>query len=517
MRITVTPLPNGRYALDVDGSSRGDFADRQRAMQAGSRLYSHELRQHLTAAGELPPPDGGTPFWAIVAFQDVESDDGRLFRNLQIRDMPLALWCQFSNLPGHDGAMIVGRFDTMSLAADGLTIQGTGFYDGSEDAQKAMQQAAEKTNYGISMDATHNDYPIWECMEYDPDQGWCTGRERTVYDGAVIVSATQVATPAFNGAQISLTGMPTFTPTKAEDAPTPPEGADTDWMDFFFFNAEKVGAATQTEAPGGTISATVVEEPCGCDEGSADTSALVAAAVAAPSAPPAAWFEDPQLSGPTPLTIFDDGRIAGHIATWNTCHSGFPNECTLAPRSPSGYRYFHLGVVRTAEGADVPVGTLTMDTGHAPAGSAAAALAHYDNTGAGVADIHCGEDDYGIWAAGVLRPGVSEDQIRVLRSHGVSGDWRRERDARGTDLGLELRAVLAVPVPGFPIPRAELAASGAVESLVAAGTPLLVAALREPWRREMAELRAEVAVLRSAQAPLLPLARARLRSISSKG
>jgi hypothetical protein len=650
MRITVTPLPNGRYILtdkDRPGVGLGSFPSRVRAMQAGSTLYARELSQNLTAAGELPPPDGGTPFWAIVAFQDVESDDGRLFRNLQIREMPLALWWQGSNLPGHDGAMIVGRFDTMTIAGDDMTVEGTGFYDGSEDAQTAMKQAAEKTNYGISMDATSNDYPVWECMEYD-DAGWCSGRERTVYDGAIIVSATQVATPAFAGAQISLTGMPTFTPTAAEDAPAPPEGADMDWMSWFFFNTEKVGAATgqprtsvvhltaaatefadlplgdrkatwsastadtnlrkkassdgsgdkgtidwkeyakgffwvdpdNTESFGGyklpfadvvdgvvtaqwggiTGSASaiqgsrgginipdedvagvkdhiasyydkaakqygdesikapwaslIVEEPCGCnDEGGADTAALVAAAVAAPAAPPAAWFEDPQLSGPTPLTIFDDGRIAGHIATWDTCHSGFQNQCTLAPRSPSNYRYFHLGVVRTAEGTDVPVGTLTMDTGHAPSGSAAAALAHYDNTGSGVADLHVGEDIYGIWAAGVLRPGVTEDQIRTLRANGVSGDWRRERDARGADLGLELRAVLAVPVPGFPVPRAELAASGAVETLVAAGTPLLLAEIREPWRRELAEQRAEIGTLRAALAPLLPLARARLRSM----
>lgn len=477
--------------------------DRQRAMRAASQMYSRALAQTLTAAGELPPPENGTPFWAIVAFQDVESADGRLFRNLQIRDMPLTLWWQGSQLSGHDGAVIVGRFDSMSIAADGMTVEGTGYYDGSADAATAMQQAREKTNYGISMDATSNDYATWECMEYS-DKGWCVGRERTVYDGAVIVSATQVATPAFTGAQISLDAMPSFTPVKAEDAPTPPEGADMDWMDWFFFNTEKV-------ASGGVISANIIEDDCGCDESANDTAALVAAAIATPSAPPSAWFEDPHLSGPTPLTIFDDGRIAGHIATWNTCHSGFANECTLAPRSPSGYRYFHLGVVRTAEGTDVPVGTLTMDTGHAPSGSAAAALAHYDNTGAGVADIHCGEDEYGIWAAGCLRPGTSEEQIRTLRSSGVSGDWRRERDARGADLGLELRAVLAVPVPGFPIPRAELAASGAVESLVAAGSPLLIAEQREPWRRELAELRAEIAVLRSAQAPLLPLARARLR------
>lgn len=53
--------------------------------------------------------------------------------------------------------------------------------------------------------------------------------------------------------------------------------------------------------------------------------------------PPAEWFEDPKLDGPTPLTITDDGRVMGHLALWDTCHRGFDNACITPPpgRQPS--------------------------------------------------------------------------------------------------------------------------------------------------------------------------------------
>ena len=106
-----------------------------------------------------------------------------------------------------------------------------------------------------------------------------------------------------------------------------------------------------------------------------------------------------------------------------------------------------------------------MDTGHAAKSDGpAAAVSHYDNTGTAVADVAAGEDDHGIWVAGAMRPGVSEQQMYNLKATGaLSGDWRRIGG------NLELVAALAVNVPGFPIPRVEMAASaGRTMSLVAA-------------------------------------------------
>ena len=191
--------------------------------------------------------------------------------------------------------------------------------------------------------------------------------------------------------------------------------------------------------------------------------ALSLVAGAYPVAPPAEWFNNPEFSGPTPLTITDDGRIYGHGATWGTFHIGFGGQRVEAPRSKTNYAYFQTGAIRTAEGTEIPIGRITMSAGHAQDGlSALDTMAHYDNTATVVADVTCGEDEFGIWVSGALRPNVTDEQVRELRAAPLSGDWR---EIRGN---LELVALLAVNTAGFPIPRmSALVASGEVRSLVA--------------------------------------------------
>lgn len=194
------------------------------------------------------------------------------------------------------------------------------------------------------------------------------------------------------------------------------------------------------------------------DSGSAGANTVTASA---PVHPPAAWFDNPRFKEPTPLTFTKDGRVFGHIAIWGTCHTGFPGACVQPPRSNTNYAYFRTGILVTDEGTEVPVGHLTMETGHAgPNMSAAAAMAHYDNTGLVAADVAAGDDEHGIWVSGALRPDLSDEEIRDLRSAPMSGDWRRIGG------NLELMAVLAVNLPGFPVLRTKaLVASGATQSL----------------------------------------------------
>lgn len=185
---------------------------------------------------------------------------------------------------------------------------------------------------------------------------------------------------------------------------------------------------------------------------------------------PAEWFTDPELTAPTPVTVTPEGRVFGHIAVWGTCHTGLGlsvgrgDECTAAPNSPSNYAYYRTGVVDTDQG-EIPVGNLTMGIGHAPErATAGASIAHYDNTKAVVADVVTGEDEYGIWFSGAMRNDLTDDQVRSFKASTLSGDWR----LIGGEL--ELVAALAVNVPGFPVPRLALAASGGRQtSLIAAG------------------------------------------------
>jgi len=244
---------------------------------------------------------------------------------------------------------------------------------------------------------------------------------------------------------------------------------------------------------------------------------VVAAAHPAPIRPPADWFTDPGFDETSTaehpdypgrrgrsLTVNDDGRTFGHLALWNVPHVGFSGEKIYAPKSTTNYSRFRKGHVVTADGGQVATGPLTIGTGHASVDprnpiTAAQASSHYDNTGTAAADVAVGEDQFGIWFAGAIRPGTTDEQVEALRrSRGLSGDWRDFGDG-----GLELVAALGVNVPGFPVPQYALAASGAVVwdgdrplALVAAGAAPLLAMASEPWAQPMDELRRDNASLR---------------------
>ena len=143
-------------------------------------------------------------------------------------------------------------------------------------------------------------------------------------------------------------------------------------------------------------------------------------------------------------------------------HRQVPGATSLATRAT---RHFRTGAILTAEGHEVAVGHLTLDTKHANQRlNAVRAAAHYDHTGHVAADVAVGEDSYGVWFSGALRPDIKDTTVRALRSAPLSGDWRRIRG------NLELVAVLGVNMPGFPVPRPHgLVASGFQQSLVASG------------------------------------------------
>lgn len=196
----------------------------------------------------------------------------------------------------------------------------------------------------------------------------------------------------------------------------------------------------------------------------ANEESMTAAAVV--DSPPVEWFTLEEAADPTPLTFTDDGQVFGHIALWESCHTGFLSsefsQCIQPPRSPSGYQFFNLG---DPTGKGIGAGNLTFGTGHAPLSMGMqAAAAHYDNTGTVGANVRASDGRLGIWVAGAVVPGLTASQLRTLRSTPPSGDWRPHRN------GLELTAVLSVPVPGFPVPRSQLALSASgISALILPG------------------------------------------------
>lgn len=178
-----------------------------------------------------------------------------------------------------------------------------------------------------------------------------------------------------------------------------------------------------------------------------------------PMYPPFEWFAPPTVAAsmPTPLTITREGKVFGHGALWDSCHAGYADACVPVPRSTQDYRFFHRGAVRTEDDTLVAVGHLTVGAGHAgPDLNLKAAAEHYDDASTTVAVVSAYEDRWGIYLTGSLVPDTTEEKIAALLRSPLSGDWRA---AEGN---LEMVAMHAVNVPGFPVdrPRVSMAASG---------------------------------------------------------
>lgn len=200
-------------------------------------------------------------------------------------------------------------------------------------------------------------------------------------------------------------------------------------------------------------------------------------AAAAPIKPPRAWFYEPEpepgderlvpqydidtgeyIGDAVPLHIGDDGQVYGHVAPANRCHIGFDGVCVVPPQSASAYSHFHFGYTVTDDG-DVATGPLCCNSDHAGilGLDERAAKDWYANTGLGWANVRVTPGQFGPWACGSLRPGITDELVVALRGGGISGDWR------GSGNGLELIGILAVSVPGFTVQRALAATAGSVK------------------------------------------------------
>lgn len=434
-------------------------------------------------------------FRMIATYEGIETGDKRLvaLNALTTRALPLTLMGMTINpeMGGHGLAEVSGRIDTLerqdaSSWIDEETGQtwsqiaggpvnawvGEGDFDEGEFGANIARLVGNQTLRGVSMDLGAMEADV-EILEEDED-GWPEDWLTTITYGE-IAAATVCNIPAFRGCTIVLLdeqGNPMTTNAGASDAAaaqaSPVTVADTAADTSVTIGISEAPMALAASAEPWLPAIQIINDGPGCEPCTAsvvDPDALVAAG--GPLHPPAAWFADPALDGPTALTVDDDGRVYGHLATFGTCHLGYEGQCMTPPRSATGYSLFHVGAVRTAEGHDVAVGHITLGTGHANTAasvSAAAAAEHYDNTGTAVVDVVAGEDATGIWVAGAVRPGVTDEQIRTLRGAALSGDWRWHGRGR------ELVAALAVNVPGFPVPRTRAqVASGVVVALVAAG------------------------------------------------
>ena len=481
------------------------------------------IEEDIAVEDDMPVEDEDVvyqpvPWHGVLAPEGVYTGDGRKFMpdSLTWRDLPLPLLWQEKSGMGHEGSVIVGQIANI-FRENGLLI-GEGTFSDTEDADKVVGLVANGDLRGVSVDVDQAE------MSVEDDE-----KESMLFHKGRISAATMCAIPAFSEAYIAigyrpvpevadeempLVASPTGPVTGGEDVPLPFGVAEfkrgPGWLtdpvetkrihDYWTVPGNEGYAKIKWGTPGDFrrlrahlakyispvyLNRTTAQwhhdalgywpgecgrpgnPPCGAKRGGLSSDDVLAAAANLYSvADPidSTRFSQPILSGPTPITVTDDGWIYGHLASWGTCHIGIPGTCVEAPSSPTDYAYYRTGVVMTDKGA-IPVGQITMGTGHADMGAnAKVAAAHYDNTGSVVTDVAAGDDDYGIWVSGLIRPGTTPEQVAAIRAGALSGDWR--------SIGghLELVAALVVNVPGFPIPHTGLAASGGVQSaLVAAG------------------------------------------------
>lgn len=350
---------------------------------------------------------------------DTETRDGRtiLSEGFGMDDAPRTLYFQKAQAPGHEGAVAVGRIDSMTI--DGDLVTATGWLVDSPDARMAAHLVKTGVLRGNSVDLSVHQRDVMIDVEWSEEDDFPSISAK--FRNASVTASTLVGLPAFHTASAII-----------------PEGWDVEGV------AITASATDELVAAGNARHA--------LEFSTTDQALLV----------PGTAFANPELNEPTPLYVQGDGEVYGHLAAWGTRHL---DSGVVPPRSHSGYAYFATGAVHTDAGDIIATGRIVIDGNHAKQDANwRGAIDHYANTCAAWADVAIGEDQHGIWLAGKVRTGTPEHTIAAARNSAVSGDWR--------SIGghMELIAALSVNAPGFPIPRPKAYAVGSMQrSLTGAG------------------------------------------------
>lgn len=441
---------------DAGGTIMHDMATKEQRRRKYQRRSAHgkvtaftlaeaeaalDRKQALVAAPQALPFDG------IAAIENKVSDDNSLAPRvilgnaLSWPEMPVSFMAQTVTDEAHKGAEIAGRIDSFARKRGKgkmNDINFSGELTTPYGVNDVAPMIADQTMRYVSADLGASEWAIVDrkTLEEVPQEDLdINALQEGAYalgcTSAKIKAVTLVPAQAIEGAIVALTAS-------ADECGVGIEALlSEEIFSLAAFGALAIERDLQVVFPSGVA---------------LNGEALVASAT--DWAPPAEWFSMPELPGKMPLTITKEGRVYGHLATWDSCHASFLPSCVPPPHSPSNYGRFHTAYIDAEDGSEINVGKLMFSTdgGHADTRlNAVKAQRYYDKTGMFAAALRASDGQYGIWVCGALNPDMTSEQRvemrRQLRLHPPSGDWRPYPD------GYDLLCGLAVSVPGFGIPN----------------------------------------------------------------
>lgn len=351
-----------------------------------------------------------------LALMDVQTGDGRLleYSGRGVRDLPLTVYAQFTNSPGHDNAVIVASLQEVIFDDEGVA-SGSGWILDDENGRQLVTYMKAGALRGNSVDLAE----IKARFEWDEESDDISIR----FTDWKIAATTIVGKPAFANARAEL-------------------------LD----DEELVASWLAEEEPLVVDLPITYEVLLAEDELVADAGML----------PPWELFHVAESEAPRKLTVGEptsDGwvPVSGHLALWNSCHDGVVGRCTRVPRPDDNYASYNKPGVLTTQGM-VGTGPIFLTGGHRQAkdGDYFDAYGGIENTWA---DVRITAGKLGPWLSGYVRPGVGEEQLSAARASRISGHWK----------GSRLKAIVCVNAEGFEVPGEgfSIDADGHVDELVA--------------------------------------------------
>lgn len=218
--------------------------------------------------------------------------------------------------------------------------------------------------------------------------------------------------------------------------------------------ADQLGAVRERLA---SVRAHVDEETGGEEMDGMQASAW--AALSDLPAMPAAWFREPTADELPPGGAgvnYSGGRIFGWVAQADEPHAGYAKRVVINDLGRIDTTHFLRQRFTLDDGSTVKAGAFTMNAGHHRDGAECETSAcQFDDTRTVAGIVTVGMNERGMWFSGAAAPWLSEWDRSVFMA--TQPSYHLKRGPRGD---WQLRAVLAVPVPGHSSP---LLASAVVE------------------------------------------------------